>query len=79
MADKQHACAATERRLLPQGHQGAITGVAFSADGSALATVCQDRALRSYCMDSIADSGLTFRRRRAWPLLAAQEQVVGGT
>ncbi|KAK9832499.1 hypothetical protein WJX81_002288 [Elliptochloris bilobata] len=46
-----------------KGHQGAISGVAFSADGAALATVCEDRALRIYRMDDIADPGLNFRRR----------------
>lgn len=73
---EQFACAEKERRPLSQGHQGAVTGLAFSADGSALATVCEDRALRVYRMDNIADSGLTFRRRRAFPSMLPVEQSV---
>ena len=65
------ACAESKWRLLSQGHQGAVTGLAFCTDGSALATVSEDRALRLYRMDNIADSGLTFRRRRVFPFLAA--------
>ena len=66
MQSHQHQ---SKRRLLSQGHQGAVSGLAFSADGSALATVSEDRALRLYRMDNIADTGLTFRRRRAFPSL----------
>ena len=73
LTGKASACVYKQGRLLSQGHQGALTGLAFSADGSALATVCEDRALRLYRMDSVADSGLTFRRRRASPSLLPEE------
>lgn len=49
-------------RTLLQGHTDHVGGVAFSADGSCLATACEDRVVRLFKLADAAAKNLTFMK-----------------
>ena len=61
-----------------QGHVDNITGFAFSHDGDAVATACEDRVVRLFTQltADITSKGINFRRRT---LTAAPVDVAFGT
>ena len=51
-------------RRCVQGHGDAVLGLAFSADGSCLATVCQDRMARVFDLAKDIESSLGYRHKK---------------
>ena len=47
---------------LLQGHTDHVGGLAFSADGSSLATACEDRVVRLFKLNDVAAKNLTFMK-----------------
>ena len=45
-----------------QGHTDYVGGLAFSADGAALATACEDRVVRLFKLHDVAAKNLTFMK-----------------
>lgn len=45
-----------------QGHTDHVGGLAFSADGSSIATACDDRVVRLFKLSNAAAKNLTFMK-----------------
>lgn len=52
----------TQCHNVVQGHTDHVAGLAFSADGSCLATACEDRVVRLFKLDDVAAKNLTFMK-----------------
>ena len=46
-----------------QGHKDALTGLAFSRDGSHLASACEDQSIRLFAVADLAGKGTAVRTR----------------
>ena len=45
-----------------QGHTDHVGGLAFSADGSTLATACEDRVIRLFKLTDVTAKNITFMK-----------------
>ena len=52
----------TSRSMLLQGHTDNVGGLAFSADGSALATACEDRVIRIFKLNDVRAKNMGFMK-----------------
>ena len=59
-----------------QGHSDAVVGLAWTPDGTALATACEDRAVRVFSMTDVAARNVTIKRKT---LLQAPGDVCWGS
>ncbi len=50
------------RSMLLQGHTDNVGGLAFSADGSALATACEDRVIRVFKLTDVRAKNMGFMK-----------------
>ena len=48
--------------MLLQGHTDNVGGLAFSADGSALATACEDRVIRLFKLTDVTAKNMGFMK-----------------
>ena len=48
--------------MLLQGHTDNVGGLAFSADGSALATACEDRVIRLFKLTDVRAKNMGFMK-----------------
>ena len=50
------------RSVVLQGHTDNVGGLAFSADGSALATACEDRVIRIFKLNDVRARNMGFMK-----------------